>query len=166
MLGGELTHTKNFHTGVLSWNLVALQLYVGPATGDEIDFVFHRCEVSFEIPGIVERTIFPKIQIAAPYVHDFSGSRTYGSLWDVPMKPDSITAAHTVSEMIFRGPGRGDLTAKVELTLSDQQFENSTAIIEAKLAYSHGEQPVIVYKSLNWIKPDAKEDWILGRWIS
>ena len=147
VLGGELTYGKNINGDGWAWKLVALQLYVEPATGEEIDFVFHRCEVSFEIPDVIKQTIFPKIQIAPPYVRDFSGSRTYSSIWDIPMKPNSITAAHTGSEMIFRGPGRGDLTASIQLKSTDQNFENSIAIIEAKLVYSHNEQPVIVRKN-------------------
>lgn len=166
VLGGELTCSKNGENGELSWNLVALQLYVEPATGEEIDFVFHRCEVSFEILGVVERTIFPSIRIAPPYVHDSRGTRSSNSWFDIPMKPDSVTSAHTGSEMIFQGPGRGDLNGKAETNMAEPVFDNTTAVIEAKLIYSHGEQPVIVRKNLSWSKPEPNGNWIFSRWIS
>lgn len=166
VLGGELTLTKERSTGALKWQLVNLSLYIEPAIGEKINFVFHRCEVSFEILSITERTNFSNIRIAPPYVPDISGSRSYDSPWNIPMKADSVTAAHTKSEMIFHGPGRGDLSGSVITSMPDKILENSTAIIVAKLNFSHGEQPVMIRKDLNWQKPKTEEDWILGRWLS
>jgi hypothetical protein len=82
------------------------------------------------------------------------------------MKPDSVTAAHTGSEMIFRGPGRGDLSGSVEIPFPTQELTLTTAVIEAKLSYSHGEQPVIIHKDLAWSHPQADAKHILSRWIA
>lgn len=169
VLGSELTCSENKDTGTLKWNLVALKLYVEPAQHEEINFVFHRCEVSFEIPDIIERTLLSNIRIAPPYVPDISGSRALGTSYSPfsrPMKPDSATAAHTQSEMIFQGPGRGDLKASIETVYLGPQFDESTVNLFAKLAYSHGEQQVLIHHKLSWNKPNSKEDWILGRWSS
>ena len=95
-----------------------------------------------------------------------TGPRRIDSVLDMPMKPDSVTAAHTGSEMIFRGSGRGDLRGKTETNLTDQKFDNSIAIIEAKLAYSHEEQQVLIWTELPWRRPAPNEERILSRWIS
>ena len=166
ILGGELTCSEDKAAGTLSWNLVALKLYVEPAQHEEINFVFHRCEVAFEIPDIIERTVLSNIRIAPPYVQDFSGSHALGTPYGGPMKPDSVTAAHTQSEMIFQGPGRGDLKGGIETVYLKPQFDDSEVNLFAKLAYSHGEQQVLIQQKLTWNKPNPKEDWILGRWSS
>lgn len=144
---------------------MALKLYVEPVMGDEINFVFHRCEVSFEVLGIIERKVLSNVRIAPPYTPDVSGSRLLEYAPFGSMKPDSITAAHTQSEMIFRGPGRGDLKGTIDLLNSNKNFDNSSTIIVV-LAYSHEDQPIIIRKELIWSKPHPGENWILGRWIS
>jgi len=166
VISGELTCSENKANGMLYWNLVALRLYIEPAMGDEITFVFHRCQVTFEIATIVERTNISEIRIAPPYVYDSRGPRRIDSVLDMPMKPDSVTTAHTGSEMIFRGSGRGDLRGNTETNLTYKRFENSIAIIEAKLAYSHEEQQVLIRTELPWRRPDPNEERILSRWIS
>jgi len=166
VLGGELTCSENRSTGMLYFDLVGLKLYVEPAAGDEIDFVFHRCEVSFEIPDIIERKVFSNLRIAPPYVHDSSRAHTSDSPYSFPMKPDSATAAHTGSEIIYQGPGRGDVKGEIEIDMTKPIFDNTVAVIEAKLVYSHGEHPVIIRHKLNWRRPEPNENSILSRWIS
>jgi hypothetical protein len=162
VLGGELTCRVNPVTGNLSWQLVRLELYIEPAPGDVIAFVFHRCNVRFRIPGLLEETAMSEIRIAPPYVADLGVPRSsvYGS-W----KPDSVTAAHTQSEMIFQGPGRGNLRGIIETSLTGEGYADTTVLLVAELVYSHGELPVIIRAEISWAGLEGEHKDTLGRWL-
>lgn len=163
VIGGELTcsvHRSN--NALLRWNLVALKLYVEPVTRNEINFAFHRCEVSIQIPNISEKIILANIRIKPPYVPDSSAPPNLS--YYTPMKPDTINSAHTESEIFFQGPGRGDLSGNAETHKMGTNFNDTIAIVQAKLSYSHGERPVIIEQKLNWRQLTQGEEWILSRW--
>jgi len=158
-----LTCTLNDAQGGFDWRLVDLKLYVETAPGSVTIFIFSRCRVSFEIPGWIDETIMSQIKIAPPYIPTYSGNdiSIYGD-W----KPDTVTSAHTSSEMVFQGPGRGDLEAYGETILIAKQFGASTAFITADLAFSHGERPVTVIGELPWKEQRAVAGKTVAIWSS
>ena len=100
-----------------------------------------------------------------PFVTDINAPRISSSPFHTPMKPDSVTTAHTESEMNFQGPGRGDLTGSVDTSTFNQIFDNTIVNINVKLSYSREEQPIVIQTSLGWRNPTEDKEWILGRWV-
>ncbi len=80
---------------ILIWEL-RFDLYVEASLEERVVIPFHRCEASFEIPGILERTNFGTISLHPP--------RTDGSYKE--RKTLSLTIDATQDEIIISGPGK------------------------------------------------------------
>ena len=155
ILGGELDCYQAVDQ--ISWSFV-LNLYVEPPNAMAIVLPYHRCEASFEIPGLVSSTAFTGIRIVPPY--KMQGSFTN---W----VPNSVTMDHTDFEVIIGGPGRIDVKGGIHTSAQATSFEDSTAKINVKLAPSYNEQTISLDTKIEWRSPEkGSSPNLISRWSS
>jgi hypothetical protein len=100
------------------WHL-QMKLYITPGSDTRIVIPFHRCEASFEIAEVVERTFFEHLRLEPDGV--FSPHEGFVS--------HSLTIQGTNTEVLINGPGMLNLSAFAVTPATTKQIKNDACVM-------------------------------------
>jgi len=126
-----------------------LELYVTPRSQSRIVIPFHRCEVSFEIPGCTIQVSFNEVRLVHPYSGGFG----------TEAKNLSLTVRSTTNEVLIDGPGLVNLQASVTTSPITAIYSCSSreVVIRATLLPVDVETAISINTSMRPLKSEEAE---------
>ncbi len=132
-----------------------MELYITPKIGSFVVIPFHRCEVELILTPSNTTIPLSGVRLVPPYKPVPGRSLTS---WE----PDSLTAAHTRTELIIDGPARVNLSAEAWMDDAPLSLEDSSITIRTRLHPVHANQSLMINPVLKW-SPSPDQD-VIASW--